>query len=69
MNELVQVTGISACIILVYMLCWFVLAQILKNNSIVDIAWGLGFTTVTLTLGLLDIEQASLAWIMLLAMI
>lgn len=69
MNELVQVTGISACIILVYMLCWFVLAQILKNNSIVDIAWGLGFTAVTLTLGLLDIEQASLAWIMLLAMI
>jgi steroid 5-alpha reductase family enzyme len=31
-----------------YMTGWFVLATILKNNSIVDIAWGLGFIVIAL---------------------
>lgn len=33
----------SAFIIFIFMTCVFILAQILKNNSIVDIFWGLGF--------------------------
>lgn len=36
----------SAAIIFVYVTCWFVLAQLVRNNSIIDIAWGLGFVTV-----------------------
>lgn len=34
-------------IIFTYMCCIFILAQLLKNNSIVDIFWGLGFVTIT----------------------
>ncbi len=37
----------AAVVIFIYVLCWFVLAQLLKDNSIIDIAWGLGFTTVS----------------------
>jgi len=37
----------AATTIFAYMTAWFVLARILKNNGIVDIAWGLGFIVVT----------------------
>jgi steroid 5-alpha reductase family enzyme len=37
----------AALIILIYMTLFFLLAQVLKNNSIVDIGWGLGFIVVT----------------------
>lgn len=40
----------AALIVLLYMVGLFVLAQILKNNSIVDIAWGFGFIVVTVAL-------------------
>jgi steroid 5-alpha reductase family enzyme len=40
----------AAIAIFVYMVAVFVLAQLLKNNSIVDIAWGLGFIAVTAVL-------------------
>ncbi len=33
----------SALVIFLYMLSWYLLAQLLRNNSIVDIAWGPGF--------------------------
>jgi steroid 5-alpha reductase family enzyme len=36
----------SALTILIYMLGWFIAALIKKDNSIVDIAWGLGFVVV-----------------------
>lgn len=36
----------SAILIFIYMLFWFLLAQLKNDNSIVDIAWGLGFVTV-----------------------
>ncbi len=36
----------SAFIILSYMLFWFVLAQIKRDNGIVDVAWGMGFILV-----------------------
>ena len=38
----------SALLILAYMILVFILAIILKNNSIVDIFWGLGFIIVML---------------------
>jgi len=37
---------ISAIVICIYMIVWFLLAQVLKDNSIVDIAWGGGFVVV-----------------------
>ena len=37
----------ALCFILIYMTAWFILALILKNNSIVDIAWGVGFVSVS----------------------
>lgn len=36
----------SAISILVFMVLLFIIAQFLKNNSIVDIAWGMGFVLV-----------------------
>jgi steroid 5-alpha reductase family enzyme len=40
----------AAITIFVFMAAVFVLAQLLKNNGIVDIAWGLGFIVVTAAL-------------------
>lgn len=40
----------AAITVLVYMTAVFVLAQLLTNNSIVDIAWGFGFIVVTAAL-------------------
>ena len=42
----------AAITIFVFMAAIFVLAQLLRNNSIVDIAWGLGFIVVTAALAL-----------------
>jgi steroid 5-alpha reductase family enzyme len=36
----------AAITIFVYMVCSFVVAQVKKNNGLVDIAWGLGFIVV-----------------------
>jgi steroid 5-alpha reductase family enzyme len=36
--------------IAVYMTLWFAAAQLLKDNGIVDVAWGLGFCTVSVLL-------------------
>jgi steroid 5-alpha reductase family enzyme len=38
----------SAIVILIWMTTWFFLALLKKDNSIVDIAWGLGFVVVAL---------------------
>ena len=40
----------AAMTILIFMTAVFVLAQVLKNNGVVDIAWGLGFIVVTAAL-------------------
>lgn len=37
----------TAFIIFIFMMCVFALAQILKNNAIVDVFWGLGFVFVS----------------------
>ncbi|MDD2353503.1 MAG: DUF1295 domain-containing protein [Atribacterota bacterium] len=38
----------SAVLIFIYFTIFFITAQIIKNNSIVDIGWGFGFILVTL---------------------
>ncbi|MBM4236811.1 MAG: DUF1295 domain-containing protein, partial [Firmicutes bacterium] len=35
-------------LIFVYFLVFFVVAQVIRNNSIVDIGWGFGFVVVAL---------------------
>jgi len=40
----------AAIVVFVYMVALFLLAQVLKNNSIVDIGWGIGFIGVTAAL-------------------
>lgn len=41
---------ISALAVFIYMTAVFIIAQIKKNNSIVDIAWGPGFLVIALSL-------------------
>lgn len=36
----------AAYVIFIYFLCFFIVATIIKNNSIVDIGWGFGFVLV-----------------------
>jgi len=38
----------SVTIVFVYFTIFFIVAQIIKNNSIVDIGWGLGFIIITI---------------------
>ena len=37
----------SIILIFLFFTAFFLIAQIIKNNSIVDIGWGLGFMVVT----------------------
>ncbi len=43
---MVQSMVYSGIAIILYMTCWFIAAMIRKDNSIIDIAWGLGFVVV-----------------------
>ena len=36
----------TALFVLCYMIFWFIIAQLQKDNSIVDVAWGLGFVGI-----------------------
>ena len=40
----------SAITVLVFMVLMFTIAQIIKNNSIVDIGWGIGFILISISL-------------------
>jgi len=46
MPEIIAVLTQCAALIAIYMTVWFVLALLRKDNSIADIAWGLGFVLV-----------------------
>ena len=52
---------LTLLVIIAYFLTLFVIAQVLKNNSIVDIGWGLGFVIVAgfnaLVFGVNNISQ------------
>lgn len=53
----------SGLIIFAYFLVFFVMAQIKKNNSIVDIGWGLGFVIVAVATFLISyLESNQLNW-------
>ena len=47
---MLQTIVLSASTVLIFMIFMFVLAQILKNNSIVDIGWGIGFILISFML-------------------
>jgi len=47
--ELINTIGTAGAIILVYMTVMFILAMLTKDNSIADIAWGIGFIIVAIT--------------------
>jgi steroid 5-alpha reductase family enzyme len=47
---MIQVFLIAAITIFIYMVIFYLIAQSVKNNSIVDIGWGLGFVFTTLVL-------------------
>jgi steroid 5-alpha reductase family enzyme len=47
MSEIFAVLIQCAALVAIYMTVWFVLALLRKDNSIADIAWGLGFVLVT----------------------
>ena len=46
MSEILTVLIQCAALVAIYMTFWFVLALVRKDNSIADIAWGLGFVLV-----------------------
>ncbi len=48
---------LSAICIFSFMLLMFVVAMLIKNNSIVDIGWGLGFIIVTIATFFLDGDE------------
>lgn len=47
---MIQAYPTAALVVLIYMAAWYLAAQVLKNNGIVDIAWGLGFVLVSAVL-------------------
>jgi len=46
MSQFLEALALCGALIAVYMTAWFVAALIKKDNSIADIAWGLGFVLV-----------------------
>ncbi|MCX6170225.1 MAG: DUF1295 domain-containing protein [Ignavibacteriales bacterium] len=63
-----HIIALSAVTVLSFMILMFILAQLLKNNSIVDIGWGIGFILITSVL-LFTKDSADLKEIVLTAMI
>jgi len=46
--------AVSGVTILIYMLVFYIIAQCIKDNSIIDIAWGPGFIFLTLVLSFIS---------------
>jgi steroid 5-alpha reductase family enzyme len=51
---LIQIIAVSATTVLLFMTVMYIIAQIKKNNSIVDIGWGIGFILIALLLMLIS---------------
>ncbi len=47
MDAISEVLVVAGAAVAAWMAGWFVLATLLRNNSIVDIAWGLGFVLIS----------------------
>lgn len=54
----------SALVVFVFMLVIFLIAQRLKDNSIVDIGWGIGFILIAITC-FLKSDQSTVQWVTL----
>jgi steroid 5-alpha reductase family enzyme len=65
---MLHIIALSAITVFLFMIFMFILAQLLKNNSIVDIGWGIGFILITSVL-LIARESADLKKLVLAAMI
>lgn len=52
----------SALIVFIFMVVMFLIAQKIKDNSIVDIGWGIGFVLIAISSFLLS-EQTTVQWI------
>jgi steroid 5-alpha reductase family enzyme len=50
MQPIVETAAATVPVVLVYMTAWFVAALLARRNDIVDIAWGLGFIVVAISL-------------------
>lgn len=50
MESIISAATFATLVVFVYMTSWFVLALALKRNDIVDVAWGLGFIVVAVSL-------------------
>ena len=46
MDSFLNALGASAILVALYMTAWFAVALVKKDNSVADIAWGLGFVLV-----------------------
>jgi steroid 5-alpha reductase family enzyme len=62
---MVKIFAEAALIALIYMTLVFILALVKKNNSIVDIAWGLGFILVSFTVFILAGHSQLRQWLAL----
>ena len=51
---MIQIIAVSAITVLLFMTVMYIIAQIKKNNSIVDIGWGIGFILIALMLMLIS---------------
>ena len=65
---MLHIIALSAVTVLSFMILMFIFAHLLKNNSIVDIGWGIGFILITSVL-LLYKESADLKELVLAAII
>jgi len=50
LNILIGSLVFVSILVFIYMSLWFVLAMVIKRNDIADIAWGLGFITIAISL-------------------
>jgi len=65
---MLQTIATSAITVLIFMIFMFIIAQVKKNNSIVDIGWGMGFILISVVLSF-TVEQTDKKDLLLLLMI
>lgn len=51
----------SLYLVIAYVTFWFIVSRVIKRNDVADVAWGLGFVTVTIGASLMTSKTGSLA--------
>lgn len=46
---MLEIMKFPTSLVFVYFLIFFIVAQVIKNNSIVDIGWGMGFVLIAIS--------------------